>query len=143
MPTLRVDVKPASSVAFGVAVGDHRCFFACATEIDGQVRGILRHVREMRVHVDEAGQAGVIAKLKERQRTGMLQRALHARDTPIANDHGHIVQRLGGDAIDERAAMNREAAAVGLERRRGKRDGGRCVGEMDIRLYAAAECHRQ
>ena len=60
------------------------------------------------VHVDEAGQAGVILELEQWQVAGDLDRPRHGHDAAAVNDHRDVSIGLVGDAVDERSAMDGE-----------------------------------
>ena len=54
----------------GVFLRQAQRFFGGPREVDGEIRGVLGPVGEMRVHVDEAGQAGVVGQVEHRHVRG-------------------------------------------------------------------------
>ena len=77
----------------GVFLRQAQRFFGGPREIHGEIRGVLGPVGEMRVHVDEAGQAGVAGQIEH------------------GNERGHRIAAAGAflDALDPAVADRRPA----------------------------------
>ena len=86
-----------------------------AAVVHAQVRGVAGPVRQVRVHVDQARQAGVIGQV---QHSHMFRNRGAGRDAgnSTTNDHdGRRATGRAGHAVDQRAAPERDGAGVGCQ----------------------------
>ena len=85
-----------------------------APVVDAEVGRFVPAVRQVRVHVDQAGQAGVLPEVDDGQSRGRHRTRLHRFDTAVANDDGRGALRLRSHAVDQRAALDRDGSGIGL-----------------------------
>ena len=120
MPTLRALVKPANKVAAAFSFDRRSVSSAGREKYTREVRRVLGPVGEMRVHVDEAGQAGVAGQVEHghmrQSRIAAARLLLDALDLAVTDHHQRVALRGAGHAVDELAAAHGDRAAVGRVR---------------------------
>ena len=114
------------------ATGEFELLGFRATQVHAQVRGVRGTLRDMRVHVDEAGQAGVAREVEDRQSPRHSPTWLYCRDPAFADHHGRVMARRIRNAVDQGSTLDRDRTRVGdrrvledLHRRRADRHASR------------------
>jgi hypothetical protein len=117
---LRTLVKPASNVAMAFSSPWRSVASAPREKYTRRSRRVFRTIGQVRMHVDEAGQAGVVQQVEHRHARCRGAAAsgtrCDAHDAPIADHHHHLAMGDVAETVDELAALNRDAAAVRGER---------------------------
>lgn len=71
----------------------------------------------MHMHIDETGQAGLVAEVE--QRHGLRNFRVASRncvETSVADDDHTVVQHVIGQSVDQGTTTNEQIAAIGFER---------------------------
>ena len=114
-PTLRIVVKPPSSVFCGVGHAEDRAErLVVAHRGVGRLRVAELAADDVRVRVDESGQERRVAEVDDARAGGNRHRALLADgdDLVVGDDDDAVVNRRGAGAVDHSSGAKRDGAGA-------------------------------
>ncbi len=101
VPTSRAPVNPASKRGARAFPRDRALLRRRALVVDAEVGRLVAAVRQVRVHVDQARQAGVLPEVDDGQARRCHRTRLHRFDATVADDDGRGAVGRSSDAVDE------------------------------------------